>query len=87
MKSYLDFDFFFFATEFTKGFSLSNSPKLLPLLCLCGDYLDPAVIAGWVNCLIFYSEETYIFSGFGLIQKHLGMISQGKLDSPNPEFE
>lgn len=79
MKSYLDLDFF--ATEFNKaGFSLSNSPKLL-LLCACGDYLDPAVIAGWVNRLIFYREETYILSGFGLTQKDLGMISQGKLDS------
>lgn len=63
----------------------SNSPKLL--LSVCRDYLDPAVIAGLVNCLIFYSEETCILSGFGLTQKHLGMISQGKLDSSNPEFE
>lgn len=39
------------------------------------------------NCLIFYSEETYIFSGFGTTQKCLGMISQRKLDSPNPKFE
>lgn len=85
MKSYSDLDFF--ATEFNKaGFSLSSSPKLL-LLCVCGDYLDLAIIAGWVNCLFFYSEETYILSGFGLTQKHSEMISQSKVDSPNLEFE
>lgn len=76
-----------FATGFNKArFPLSNSPKLL-LLFERRDYLYPAIIASWVNCLIFYSEETCMLSGFGFTQKHLGMISQSKLDSPNPEFE